>query len=187
MERSHPLLVLVGGAPASGKTTLVRRCAAELRLPLLTKDGIKEILGDTLGAADRPRSRELGAASYELLYAATGWLLDAGVGAIVESNFWRGTSEARLRPLTERARTVLIHCQTAPEEVLRRYRERGDRGERHHVHFDADEIPALRAALQAGRFEPLELLVPVLTVDTTSGYDPPIEAVLAFIRSAARD
>lgn len=187
MEKPGPLLVLVGGAPASGKSTLVRRLAPELRLPLLTKDGIKELLGDALGAAGRPRSKELGAATYTLLYAFTGWLLDAGTGAIVESNFWRGTSEANLRPLSERARTVLIHCQTTPEEVLRRYTERAAKGERHSVHFDAEEIPTLLATLKSGRFEPLDLAVPILQVDTTFGYDPPFEAILAFARSATLD
>jgi hypothetical protein len=114
-----------------------------------------------------------------------GWLLDAGTGAIIESNFWRGVSETTLRPLSERTRTVLIHCRTTPEEVLRRYTERGARGERHPVHFDADEIPTLRAAIESGRFEPLDLPVPILQVDTTAGYDPPFEAILAFARSAA--
>lgn len=37
----YPLLILVSGAPASGKTTLALRLAQELHLPALCKDAIK--------------------------------------------------------------------------------------------------------------------------------------------------
>ncbi|MGH2588845.1 MAG: AAA family ATPase, partial [Dehalococcoidia bacterium] len=170
---SLPPLVVVGGAPATGKTTLAHRLAVELHLPLFTKDRIKELLGDTLGASDVPQSKQLGAASYELLYAITGWLLDAGTGAILESNFWRGASESSLQPLVARAQAVLIHCETAPNVVLQRFTERFDRGERHAVHFDIATVPRLHDGLRSGLFDPLDLPIPTLRVDTADGYDPP--------------
>ncbi|MGH2351625.1 MAG: AAA family ATPase [Chloroflexota bacterium] len=180
MER-RPLLVLVGGAPGSGKTTLARRLAGELRLPLLAKDDIKEILYDTLGAPDAARSRELGMAAMMLLYAFAGRLLEAGVGVVVESNFYRGLSEAHLRSLAERARTVEVHCQAARDVLVRRYVERAERGERHPGHHDAAAVPRLLAGLDAGSFEPLDLGVPVLRVDTTAGYRPGFEAIVAWV------
>jgi len=179
-----PLLVIVGGAPKAGKTTLGRHLAAGLRMPLLTKDGFKEILGDTLGAEDREASRRLGAAAYEVLYAAAGWLLDAGAGVIVESNFWHGLSERRLEPLIARARPVLVHCEAPLQTLLDRHAERVTRAERHAVHFDLTETEALRTAVEEGRFEPLDLDIPTFRVDTTDGYTPSFEAILAFIKAA---
>jgi hypothetical protein len=44
------MYVLVTGLPASGKSTLAKAPAAELRLPLLGKDPVKETLADVLGA-----------------------------------------------------------------------------------------------------------------------------------------
>jgi predicted kinase len=64
---SSHLLVIVSGAPGSGKTTLARRLGAALRLPLLLKDDLKEALYESLGADDREQSRQLGRASYDLL------------------------------------------------------------------------------------------------------------------------
>ena len=180
----RPTLVIVSGAPAVGKTTLARRLAVELRLPLIAKDTIKELLGEALGAPDRETSERLGAATYALLYSFAGWLLDAGVGMLLESNFWHGASEPELAPLVARSRAVLVHCEATPEVILRRYAERGARGERHPVHFDADELPRLREVIAEGRFDPLALDVPIVRVRTDEGYDPQVEDVLALIRSA---
>lgn len=43
------LFVLVAGWPGSGKSTLAAALAAEMRLPLLAKDEIKEALMDGIG------------------------------------------------------------------------------------------------------------------------------------------
>ena len=45
-------LMIILGSPASGKTTLARRLAAELAVPCLCKDDVKEALFDVLGVAD---------------------------------------------------------------------------------------------------------------------------------------
>jgi adenylate kinase family enzyme len=37
-----PLLVIVSGAPGSGKTTLAKRVGVALQLPVFTKDGFKK-------------------------------------------------------------------------------------------------------------------------------------------------
>ncbi|HWS64347.1 MAG TPA: AAA family ATPase [Steroidobacteraceae bacterium] len=57
-------LMIILGCPASGKTTLARRLAAELTVPILSKDDIKEALFDVLGFADRERSRRLSDACF---------------------------------------------------------------------------------------------------------------------------
>src|SRR5437762_2532008 len=82
-----PLLVVVTGAPGSGKTTVARALAAELKLPLLAKDDVKEPLFDTLGVGDRDWSRKLGRATYEVLFALARRLLESGASCILESNF----------------------------------------------------------------------------------------------------
>jgi predicted kinase len=56
--------VLVGGWPASGKTTLARALASELDVAYLSKDGVKEALMDALGAPTSVQeSRRLGRAA----------------------------------------------------------------------------------------------------------------------------
>ena len=62
------VLVLISGPPGAGKTTLGAKIAQELGIPFLNKDGIKELLFDTLGWKDRAWSRQLGIASSALLF-----------------------------------------------------------------------------------------------------------------------
>lgn len=44
--------VVVSGAPGTGKSTVAARLAADLRLPELSLDVIKETLADVLGCGD---------------------------------------------------------------------------------------------------------------------------------------
>jgi len=192
--RPLPLAVVVGGAPGSGKTTLARRLGEALALPVLTKDDFKESLYETVGAPDQAASVVLGRAAMHLLYGTGARLLEAGVGVVLESNFYRGLAEPDLAPLLDRARAVQLLCGGDPETIVRRYVERAARGERHPGHFDSDRVPRLRELLAGGAFEPLALGVPVLRVDTTTppprsgpgepAYTPDFGAVLAFIRRA---
>ena len=51
----RPTLVIVGGAAASGKTTLATSVARELGLPLLARDAFKEVLMTASAARTAPR------------------------------------------------------------------------------------------------------------------------------------
>jgi len=182
-SRIVPRLVLVGGAPASGKTTLAEQLAEELSLPLVTKDLLKEALFDSLGVpADRERSAELSRAAYTVLYRIASRLVRSGTSLILEANFHRGRSEVELLPLVQRSSAVMLLCETSLEELRRRYQARiRGAANRHPGHLDDTYQDALAEQLRDGLYEPLDLPIPTLRIDTTNGYQPEFDAIVRWI------
>jgi predicted kinase len=163
-----PLLIVVTGPPAAGKTTVARELAARLRLPLIAKDTIKEALFDALGVGDLAWSRRLGEATYLALAALAEDSVAAGGSLVLEGNFVRGSEvETRLAALP--ARIVQIHCSAPLELLIERYEGRG----RHPGHIDHDRADALREAVEMRRHDPLDLPGETIRIDTTEPVDVP--------------
>lgn len=171
-----PLLVVVTGPPAAGKTTVARAIATELRLPLIAKDAIKEALFDGLGTGDLAWSQRLSVGTYLAMLALAEDSVAAGASLILEANFVCGSEiEARLAALP--ARFVQIHCSAPLEVLLERYGRR----ERHPGHVDAERIEALRDAVESGRHDPLDL--PGETIRLDSSVEIELGDVLARLSS----
>ncbi len=83
-----------------------------------------------------------------------------------------------------RSRAVLLHCGTTPEEVERRIVAQSGAEDRHAGHHDAEALPSVLKRLAEGAFDPLDLPAPVLRIDTTDGYDPPLPDIVRFLREA---
>ncbi|MDA1096634.1 MAG: hypothetical protein O3B84_05200 [Chloroflexi bacterium] len=94
---TRPALVVVSGAPGTGKTSIGRFIPQRLEAPFLNKDLIKESLFDSLGVKDREWSRKLGIASIDLLFGVAEAILVPGNSLVIESNFHREYDPPRVR------------------------------------------------------------------------------------------
>jgi predicted kinase len=179
-ERSLPLVVVVGGAPGTGKTTLASPLATALELPLLSKDLIKENLMDSFGVTDIATSHKIGVAGWKLLYQVADWLLDAGMGFVIEGNFEVARAGEPLRRIAHRSRAVQINCQCPDSLSQERYERRATAVDRHPGHMDAARIQ--RGARPTADFGPLDLGIPMLVVDTTASCPHRSRTSLRFVR-----
>ncbi len=165
MTRPHlPLVVVVTGPPAAGKTTIAGELAARLRLPLVAKDTIKEALFDGLGTGDLAWSQRLGEATYLTMLALAEEFVGLGSGLVLEANFIRGRG-ARLAQLP--ARFFQVHCSAPLDVLTERYAGR----RRHPGHVDSVRLEALREAVETGRHDPLDLPGETINLDTSRPVD----------------
>jgi predicted kinase len=162
-------VLVITGAPATGKSTIGRRLAQELRIPYVGKDDFKESLFDTLGSQDRAWSIRLNRASNQLLFRSATFLLEAGQSVALESNFLQRYTQAFLS-LRDKygCRFVQVMCTCDEEALLQRFRQRALSGERHPGHGDANLTADLIEALRDNRWLPLSIGGPLLVVDTTN-------------------
>jgi predicted kinase len=164
---SPPLVLIVTGAPASGKSTLGRQLGAALGLPYLSKDLFKETLFDALGWQDRAWSQKLGGASMALLFRTAEALVGAGQSLAVESNFSDTWDTPAFQALGNRCacQFVQVVCTAPGPTLVERFERRARSGERHPGHIDAAALDEWRVRLLTERWDALALEGPVFNVD----------------------
>jgi len=167
------VLVLVTGVPGSGKTTLARRVAAELELPMLSRDVIKETLFDTLGLGDKTWADTLGRASSAVVWA----LLTNGIAHTVVDTWIdpsRDDADGARSHLATSTHVVELLCDCPGELAASRYAQRV----RHPGH-SINEHLLRRIRASALLMRPLGI-GPTLRVDTSAPVD--VAAVVSWVR-----
>jgi len=120
-------LVVVGGAPGTGKSTLAAALADRLGFSLLSSDRVRQDLAFTPAQRYTPASRQ---ATYRELFARARLLLEHGESVLLDATF----TDLHSRELAEHvaigteSRLVRLECQAPPDLAAARAQRRHDAG-----------------------------------------------------------
>lgn len=187
---NRPRLVVITGAPGSGKTTLGTRLSQELQLLFVARDQIRRGLYVTAGLWDAtpPDPVPTRRAAPETFLQVLESTASLGVSAIAECVFARDDPTAfdRVSAVAD-CSVIVTHSAHASERF--QTRQMSDRligggpvlealgfaSIKDHTADAVDRMRTLTAGMRT------EFDAPTLTVTTDEGYDPPLEDIVAFI------
>ena len=155
---------------------------------MISRDEIKEGFVNTTGEIGEPGDaieRHASDAFFDTLTI----LLERQVMVVAEAAFQHKVWAPRLDPLLAIARVRIVLCDIDPELARTRHVERGlADAARERFHHDRGVRVARSGrdwrALPIAIYEPPQLDVPTLRVDTSNGYRPSFEKVVAFATEA---
>lgn len=134
--------ILVTGIPAAGKSTMAQYLSETLKLPVFSKDSIKELLFDELGFGSREEKVKLGVASMNIMYYMAEQLMKTGQPFILENNFENLSREGLLTILEKYScRAITVTLTGDYRKIYQRFVQRNNSPDRHRGHVVNDRYP----------------------------------------------
>ena len=180
---NKPLLLIITGRPASGKTTLARLISRQIHCPVISRDELKEGYINTIGLTTAETGDTATLQIYDTFFEAISLYISNDISVIAEAAFQDKLWKSKLNRITDKANIKIIICDTALPVAKARFAARlaSDAG-REIYHGDSALLSTNSDnSLLSPLYEPLNFDASTLHVDTTENYEPGLAAMLAFI------
>lgn len=179
---ARPMLVVIGGPPGTGKTTLAHRLAAAIGCPAICRDEIKQGMAEANPGFVPGRSDPLTIRTLATFFELIALLVQRGVTVVAEAAFQDQIWRPGLSPLLDQVDLRIVHCTASAELALARIAGRIESDPLRRAHEDS-RIPDDERLRIHRSFDPVSFPVPTLTVDTSAAdYRPSLAKILDFLR-----
>jgi len=181
-----PTLTVVSGPPGSGKTTLAHQIAQELGCPAIIRDELKQGMVNATPGYEPGTNDPLNIPTLKAFFDVLTVLLRARVTLVAEAAFQDRLWRPNLEPLLELAQIRVIRCTVDAVIAHGRIAHRAIHSTHRAAHADDELLKAITAGEHnLDAFGWIRMDLPTLTVDTTSGYEPPLPDIVAFAAAPA--
>ena len=180
---NKPLLIVVTGSPASGKTTLAYILAGKINCPLISRDELKQGLINTLNVAHTQLDKSVDLHVYDTFFETINLLISKQISIIVEAAFQDKLWKPKLLDLSDKAEIKIVICKTNLDLIQNRFANRlSNNSDRERYHGD-QLVSASKEQFAAltENYKPVNVNAPTLQVDTTENYNLSIEEIINFI------
>jgi len=179
---NKPFVIVVTGRPGSGKTTLAHRLAAHIHCPALCRDEFKEGYVHSLGGTHASLGQDINRRLYDIFFETIDGVVSKGVSVVIEAAFQHALWVPKLTHLAEVASVALVVCTIHPQLARARWIDRVVADPRRERFHGDSAVSAANdgSGTSDAPYDPPNMDVPTLIVDTTDGYNPTLEQIVAF-------